>query len=152
MFRRPMNNERIRHAIDTITSKVVLILGRFTGSRKVVLNAIRDELRFLDYVPVLFDFSVPESRTTLETVSTLAHMSRFVIADLTEPKSVLQELQAIVPNCPSVAVQPLLLESQAEPGMCDFFKMYSSVLTPVRYMDQQTLLNDLANSEVTESA
>ena len=29
-----LNNERIRHVIDTITSKVVLILGRFTDQRK----------------------------------------------------------------------------------------------------------------------
>jgi uncharacterized protein YjbI with pentapeptide repeats len=142
------NNKRIRHVIDTITSKVVLILGRFTGPRKAVLDALRDELRRVDYVPVLFDFSIPESRTTLETVSTLAHMSRFVIADLTDAKSVLQELQEIVPNCPSVAIQPLLLDSQSEPGMWDFFKMKSSVLTPVRYIDQRTLLSDLATKVI----
>jgi Pentapeptide repeats (8 copies) len=34
-----LNNERVRHVIDTITSKVVLILGRFTPERKVVLDA-----------------------------------------------------------------------------------------------------------------
>ena len=131
--------------------------GNFTDQQKeqvlrdqhrLVLDAIRDELRRVDYVPVLFDFSVPDSRTTLETVSTLAHMSRFVIADLTDAKSVLQELQEIVPNCPSVAVQPLLLESQSEPGMWDFFKMKSSVLTPVRYINQQTLLSDLARKVI----
>lgn len=35
-----LNNEKIRDVIDTITSKVVLILGRFTPERKVVLDAI----------------------------------------------------------------------------------------------------------------
>ena len=34
-----LNNEKIRHVIDTITSKVVLILGRFTEERKAVLDA-----------------------------------------------------------------------------------------------------------------
>src|ERR1039458_2148519 len=33
-----LNNEKIRGVIDTITSKVVLILGRFTPERKVVLD------------------------------------------------------------------------------------------------------------------
>jgi hypothetical protein len=33
-----LNNEEIRDVIDTITSKVVLILGRFTKERKVVLD------------------------------------------------------------------------------------------------------------------
>jgi uncharacterized protein YjbI with pentapeptide repeats len=51
-----LRNERIRQIIDTITSKVVLILGRFTDERKVVLDALREELRQRDYTPVLFDF------------------------------------------------------------------------------------------------
>ncbi|TMP89304.1 MAG: pentapeptide repeat-containing protein, partial [Verrucomicrobia bacterium] len=51
-----LNNKKLRSVIDTITSKVVLILGRFTPDRKVVLEAIRDELRRRDYLPVLFDF------------------------------------------------------------------------------------------------
>jgi hypothetical protein len=138
-----LNNERIRHVIDTITSKVVLILGRFTTERKAVLDAIRDALRKRDYLPVLFDFEKTSSQTTIETVSTLAHMARFVVADLTDAKSVLQELQAIVPLRPSVAVQPLLLASQEEPGMLDFLRAFRCVLEPHRYATQQTLLAEL---------
>ena len=33
-----LNNQKIRHVIDTITSKIVLILGRFTPERKAVLT------------------------------------------------------------------------------------------------------------------
>src|SRR5207302_3288305 len=71
-----LNNQEIRDVIDTITSKVVLILGRFTDERKKVLNAIRDELRKQNYLPVLFDFDKPEGRDLTETVSTLAHLAR----------------------------------------------------------------------------
>ena len=130
-----LNNKRIRHVIDTITSKVVLILGRFTPERKAVLDALREELRQRDYLPVVFDFERPGSKSTLETVSTLAHMARFVIADLTDAKSVLQELQAVVPTNPSVPVQPLILATQEEPGMFDFFRRYSWVLKPFEYQD-----------------
>ena len=104
-----LNNQKIRHVIDTITSKVVLILGRFTPERKAILDAIRDELRKRDYLPVLFDFEKPSSRDITETVSTLAHMAKFVIADITDAKSIPQELMAIVPTLPSVPVQPLLV-------------------------------------------
>jgi hypothetical protein len=40
-----LHNEKIRDVIDTITSKAVLILGRFTQERKPVLEALREELR-----------------------------------------------------------------------------------------------------------
>jgi hypothetical protein len=64
-----LNNQQIREVIDTITSKVVLILGRFTDERKAVLEALRDELRKRNYLPVLFDFDKPASRTTDETIT-----------------------------------------------------------------------------------
>jgi hypothetical protein len=41
-----LHNEKIRHVIENITSKVVLILDRFSiPERKAVLDALRDELR-----------------------------------------------------------------------------------------------------------
>lgn len=87
-----LHNKNIRHIIDTITTKVVLILGRFTPERKAVLNAIREELRGRDYIPVLFDFDKPEAKDTHETITTLARLARFVVADITDPKSIPQEL------------------------------------------------------------
>jgi hypothetical protein len=95
-----LNNEKIRDVIETVTSKAVLILGRFTAERKAVLDALRKELRKHDYLPILFDFDKPTSQTTDETITLLARMSRFVIADISDAKSVLQELRAIVPDLP----------------------------------------------------
>jgi hypothetical protein len=80
-----LHNEKIRDVIDTITSKVVPILGGFTEERKVVLDALREELRRRDYTPVLFDFDKPASKDLTATVQTLANMARFIIADVTDP-------------------------------------------------------------------
>jgi hypothetical protein len=102
-----LENPEIRDVIDTITSKVVLILGRFTSNRKPVLDKLRDKLRTKGYSPILFDFEKPAGRSYRETVSTLAHMARFVVADITDAKVVLQELERIVPSLPSVPVQPI---------------------------------------------
>jgi uncharacterized protein YjbI with pentapeptide repeats len=97
-----LSNEKLQRVIDTITTKVVLILGRFSLlERKRVLDALRDELRRRGYVPVVFDFEKPRSQTTINTVTLLARMARFVIADVSDAKSVLQELQAIVPSSPT---------------------------------------------------
>lgn len=117
-----LDNERVRDVIDTVTSKVVLILGRFSPDRKVVLDQLKLKLRLLGYSPVLFDFEGPESRDITETVSILAHLSRFVIADITDARSIPQELAAIVPTLPSVPVQPIIQVGASEYGMFEHFK------------------------------
>jgi hypothetical protein len=143
-----LNNAEIRHVIDTITSKVVLILGRFTAERKAVLDGIREELRKHDYVPVLFDFDKPESKDTHETVTTLARMARFVIADITDPRSIPQELVSIVEQLPSLAVQPILLQGGEPWGMYDHIKRYPWVLPVARYQSQEELLGGLAQKVI----
>ena len=135
-----LNNKKVRFVIDTITSKLVLILGRFTEERKHVLDAIRNELRKRDYLPVLFDFDKPESRDLTETISTLAHMARFIIADITDARAVPHELQKVVPNLPSLPVRPIILDGQYEYGMFKDLAGYLSVLPPYRYQDTQHLL------------
>ena len=47
------HSPEIRDVIDTITTKVVLILGRFTDERLSVLQALREELQKRDYITVL---------------------------------------------------------------------------------------------------
>jgi uncharacterized protein YjbI with pentapeptide repeats len=138
-----LNNERIRHVIDTITSKVVLILGRFTPERKAILDSIREELRKHDYLPVLFDFEKPASKDLTGTVSTLANMARFIIADLTDPSSVPHELATIVPGT-VVPVQAILVEGQREYAMfADVKRRYHWVLEPYQYQSKELLITHL---------
>jgi uncharacterized protein YjbI with pentapeptide repeats len=137
-----LNNAKIRDVIDTIGKKAVLILGRFSKERKYILDSIRDGLRARDYLPILFDFEKPTSKDLTETISTLAHMARFIIADITEPKSIPHELATIVPTL-SVPVQPLLLEgSTGEYAMFDDLRKYDWVLSTYHYEN----LDDLHKS------
>jgi uncharacterized protein YjbI with pentapeptide repeats len=143
-----LSNQKIRAVIDTITSKVVLILGRFTPERKAVLDALRDTLRERNYLPVVFDFDKPASRDLTETVSTLAHLARFIIADITDPRSIPQELQAIVPDL-AVPVQPIIARPQQPWGMfVDFPKKYHWVLEAHEYDDLGDLLGDLQTNVI----
>ena len=141
-----LHNEKIRRVIDTITSKVVLILGRFTPERKAVLDAIREELRSRHYVPILFDFDVPAGRDITETVSLLARMARFIIADLTEPSSIPKELEAIVPHL-AAPVQPLLEGERPYSMFKDYWK-YEWVLPVHRYDGLNSLLATLADKVI----
>lgn len=135
-----LNNNEIRQAIDTITSKAVLILGRFTLDRKLVLDKIRDELRYHNYLPILFDFKKLNSRNFTETITTLAGLSRFIIADLTDPRSIPQELMSIIPNLTSVPVQPIISINDREYPMFEDFKDRPNVLPIYRYTNIDTLL------------
>jgi uncharacterized protein YjbI with pentapeptide repeats len=143
-----LNNQKIRKVLDNIASKVVLILGRFTPERKAVLDAIREELRKRDYLTILFDFDKPSSRDITETVSTLAHMARFVIADITDAKSIPQELMKIVPALPSVPVRPILLSSEPEWAMFKDLLRYPWVIKPFLYRDEAHLLAALTEEVI----
>jgi uncharacterized protein YjbI with pentapeptide repeats len=144
-----LNNEKVRDVIDTVTSKVVLILGRFTAERKAVLDALREELRKRNYLPILFDFEVPARRNITETITLLARMARFIIADLTDPSSIPQELQAIIPSV-RVPVQPLLLEGSSLYSMFKDFdpRDFHWVLPEYRYTEPKQLLATLADKVI----
>jgi hypothetical protein len=73
----------------------------------------------------------------------LARMARFVIADISDAKSVLQELQAIVPNSPKLPVQSIIVATQEEPGMFDSFRPYPWFLPTHRYESSAQLCADL---------
>jgi uncharacterized protein YjbI with pentapeptide repeats len=140
-----LNHKEIRGVIDTITSKVILILGRFTPERKPILDALREELRRRDYLPVMFDFEKPSSRGYTETITTLARMARFIVADLTDATEVRLELREIVPHLPSVPVQPLLAASADAYITFQDLNAYHWVLEPFRYRDLEHAITSLPN-------
>jgi uncharacterized protein YjbI with pentapeptide repeats len=142
-------NEKLHDIIGTIGKKGVLIIGRFTKKRKAILHAIADELRNrYDLLPIMFEFHPLSTEPTIKTLSTLAHLSRFVIADLTDPKSVLQELTTILLELPTLPVQLILHEAAGMPPMGDGFLMGKSVLPPYVYSTKHQLIADLPDKVV----
>lgn len=137
-----VNNPEIRDVLDTVTRKVVLLLGRFKPERKAVLDALKVELRSRNLVPVIFDFDQAEARDITETITLLARISRFVIADLTEPSSIPQELQAIAPDV-AVPIRLIIQEPHAPYAMAKDLKKYPWVIKPFKYTDINHLLAQL---------
>lgn len=136
-----LNNEKIRDVLGTITSKCVLILGRFTPERKIVLDAIRDKLRENNLVPIMFDFEKASERDYTETIKILAGMSRFVIADITDPKSAPLELQATIPDY-GIPFLPIIQEGQKPFSMFnDLFWKYKGVMNIIEYKSCEDLLS-----------
>jgi len=92
----------------------------------------------------VFDFEGPANQVVNETLSLLARMTRFIIADLTDPSSIPYELGRIVPDT-KVPVQPLLLSSRCEFAMFrDLQRDYHWVLPIHHYDSQEQLIADLS--------
>ena len=144
-----LHNEKIRNVIDTIGKKGVLLLGRFTEGRIAILERLRDRLRGLGYVPMVFNFDKPETKDFTETVRLLANLSHFVIVDITNPRSTPLELQAAVPDY-MVPFVPILEQGQDPFAMfVDFQHKYDWVLKPViGYSSVDRLIEVLENKIV----
>ena len=139
-----LNNTQIRDVINTLTSKSVLILGRFAvAERKAILDALRNRLREYNLLPIVFDFERPTSKDFTETIKTLAGLSYFVIADVTNPKSAPLELQATVPDY-QIPFAPIIQEGEQPFAlMVDLQKKYNWVLDTLEYDSIDTLINTL---------
>lgn len=148
-----LNNEKVRDVIDTVTSRVVLILGSFARERKVVLDELRHQLRHKNLAPVLFDFEKPKSKDVTGTVETLARMARFIVADLTDPSSVPHELATIVPLLRTTPIVPIRLKGgQGYSMFDDYQEAYNRWVLPVHeYDDVPSLLASL-DSEIIQPA
>jgi hypothetical protein len=140
-----LNNTKIRDVINTITSKGVLILGRFSDpARKAVLDGLREKLREFDLLPIVFDFDRPTDKDYTETVQTLAGMSMFVIADVTNPKSTPLELEATVKQfkIPYIPIIDISVDPRSFSMLGDLQKSFHWVLPTLKYETKEDLLDD----------
>ena len=85
-------------------------------------------------MPILFDFEVPDSRDISETVTLLARMVHFIIADLTDASSIIKELEMIVPEV-AVPVLPILKGSGKLYAMFRDYWKYDWILPTQEYQD-----------------
>ncbi len=132
--------------MSELVARGVLILGRFTARRRKILEAIQHSLQLgkSGYIPVLFTFQKPKGRDLIESVMGFAALSRFVIADLTEPRSIPAELQQIIPSYPSLPVVAIISDGTREFATFGNLKRRSNVVRPtVVYRDEDHLLEIL---------
>jgi hypothetical protein len=135
--------------INTIGQRGVLILGRFSEERKIVLDVLREKLRKLNFLPIVFDFERSTERDFTETIITLAGLSCFIIADITNPKSSPLELQATVPNY-MIPFVPIIQEGEQPFSMFrDLKGKYDWILDILEYDTPTNLIKGLERAVVT---
>jgi hypothetical protein len=118
-------------------------LGQFTVNRLYRAHNVPPGFEsewHLFYLPIIFDFERPMDRELAETVKILAGLSAFVIADITNPRSVPLELQATVPDY-MVPFVTILQEGQPAFSMFDDLpRKYHWVLPLLEYSNPERLL------------
>lgn len=115
-----------------------------------MLNALREEMRNIDLTPVVFDFEPPVSRDLTNTIRTLAGMSKYVIADITSPRRILQEIEAIISF--KVPIKFILkpLKSEKEYDVSDWLD-YPWVCDEVfRYRTKRELVTSVADNIIVD--
>jgi hypothetical protein len=122
----------------------VMLLGRFTEGRISVLERLREELRKRGYFPIVVNFDKPETKDFTETVRLLASLSKFVIADITNPKHAPLELQATVPEI-MVPFRPIIEEGEKPFAVLQdlWIKHPDWVFEPIYYSSVDALIGSL---------
>jgi uncharacterized protein YjbI with pentapeptide repeats len=144
-----LDREKIRNVMDAVTRRGVLILGRFGDGGLALLQALAAWLRKPEnggYLPLLFDFPRPEAKTYTDTIRTLAGLARFVIVDLSGP-SVPQEIMATV-DLYEIPFVPILEQKRTDWSMFRDFLVKERVLKPIRFTNQDHLLELLADKVI----
>ena len=139
-----LHNAKLRDVIDTIGRKGALLLGRFTEDRIAVLERLRDELRRRGYLPIVFNFDKPETKDVTKTVRLFAGLSKFGIADITNPESAPLELQATVPEI-RVPFRPIIEEGEKSFAMLQdlWSKHREWLFEPIHYSSVEALIASL---------
>ncbi len=143
---RDLDGMNFGEMMSECSKRRVLILGRFTGRRLKVLEAMKERLAKHPngYIPELFTFKRPDARDLVESIKGFAAFSRFIIADLSEPRSIQSELEAIVPHFMSVPVAPVINRTGREYATFPSIQRRENVLKPtLRYRDLDDLLKKL---------
>jgi hypothetical protein len=122
---------RVRNALDAISTKFVLILGRFTKDRKAILATIRDQVRKSDLLPITVECTRQTRAALPGAVELFSRMSQFILVDFTEPDGVPDELTTLVAGHLKTPIQPIhapeplgyrmFAEKQAHPSVMDPF-------------------------------
>jgi uncharacterized protein YjbI with pentapeptide repeats len=136
-----LDNKKIGQIVDGLSSRLVLILGRF-GEHHSFLEGVRQALRGNGFSPVLFDFDGPEKGDSTEFVQLLASLSCFVLCDLTNPRSVPHELASIVPSV-TTPVVPVIQNLESPYGMFQDLLKYPWVCPLRAYQDETDLASYL---------
>ena len=144
-----LHHTRLKSAVEAVSVKCVLILGRFPAGRRAVLEAAENALGSRGYASISVDLDAPGSRNLVETIKALGRMSRFIVVDLTADGGIPEMLDAVVHYLPGVPIQPITSQDGEEGSADRHYRKFNWVLPTCRYRDAEDLNRLVASSLVS---
>jgi uncharacterized protein YjbI with pentapeptide repeats len=123
----------LTHLINAGNDYLVLILGRFSEEGRGVLQALERNVWSRGRIPLVFDFEGPTQRKLVDAVRFFACLSQFIIVDLSNPRSVPFELQAVVPQLAIPLVPVIRRGNKPFAMLSDLTRTYPWVLPVFSY-------------------
>ncbi len=130
-----LREPRWRELITRSSLRVALVIGRFPQWRRPHLDAIREEVRRADYAPLAIDLEKPVGPKLRSVIANLAHLARFVIADLAGSRAFAKELQPFSFTLKELPLQVIMPDGEEPPELPGLW-----ALEPYRYRDTEHLI------------
>lgn len=137
---RDIDGMNFSEIMSQTSKKRVLILGRFKKRRLKILELIKKNLEEHpnNYIAELYTYKRPEKYDLVQSICCFAALSKFIIADISEPSAVQAELQAINSLNLSVPVIPIINKTGKEYSLFPHVAKSSNVGKPtIRYLDEK---------------
>jgi uncharacterized protein YjbI with pentapeptide repeats len=130
-----LREPRWRDLIARSSLRVALVIGRFPQWRRPHLDAIREELRRSEFAPLAIDLEKPVGPKLRSVIANLAHLARFVIADLAGSRAFAKDLQPFSFTLRDLPVQVVMPDGEEPPDLPGQW-----ALEPCRYRDTEHLV------------
>jgi uncharacterized protein YjbI with pentapeptide repeats len=126
-----ISGERVPQLLESVHSRLVLVLGDFRAEREAVLKSIETVLQHQEFTSITAHFNPPVHRDlTLKTLL-LAKYVRFIVADVTGSRALLRFLRDSWKDAVPVPVQPLVQSVWSES------QISNSISEPLTYSDPE---------------
>jgi hypothetical protein len=130
-----LSEPRWRELIARSSLRVALVIGRFPQWRRPHLDAIREEVRRSHYAPLTIDLEKPVGQKLRAFIANLAHLARFVIADLAGSRAFAKELQPFSFTLKELPLQVIMPDGEEPPELPGLW-----TFEPHRYRDTEHLV------------
>jgi uncharacterized protein YjbI with pentapeptide repeats len=130
-----LREPRWRELITRSSLRIALVIGRFPQWRRPHLDALREELRRSEYAPLAIDLEKPVGPKLRSVIANLAHLAKFVIADLAGSRAFAKELQPFSFSLRELPLQIVMPDGEEPPELPGLW-----AIEPHRYRDTEHLV------------